>query len=64
MLSSKLKRPELKLPHLIGTLTDFKIYIYVTAVMDISAESVLAGLNLTGRMDPGMNKHLDRIHEK
>ena len=29
--------------------------MYVTAEMDISAESVPAGSNHNGRMDPGMN---------
>ena len=32
--------------------------------MDISAGSVPAGPNLTGGMEPGMNKHLDQIYEK
>ena len=30
--------------------------MYVTVGMDISAATVPAGRNLTGRMDPGMNK--------
>ena len=33
-------------------------YIYVTAVMDITAGTVQAGPNLTGRMDSGMNANI------
>ena len=34
--------------------TKVSLLIYVPAGMDISAGSVLAGPNLTGRMEPGM----------
>ena len=34
------------------------IYIYVTGEMDPSGEYVPAGPNLTGEMEPGMNKNI------
>ena len=36
--------------------------INVTVRMDISAETVPAGPNLTGPMDPGSNKHKNLAH--
>ena len=41
------------------------IHLYiVTGEMDPSGGSVPTGPNLTGGMEPRMNKHLDRIYEK
>ena len=50
--------------HKVDTLENIKYDIYVTARLDISAGTVAAGPNLTGRMDPGMNTHLNRMYKK